>query len=502
MKRKSILALAIVALMLATGMARADFVFTGTQHMDVTSNHSMDVLWDSSSVNILSGYVDRLDAWNFSAVELSGGNVSKLNAWNSPTVSILPGALVNCPFIKQDNSSVVISGGFFAGNLTALDNSSVAITGGNIRGDHNTYLIARSSSTVNISGGRVQQLSAYGTSNTTFYGYDFTGTGSISFDGDKDLGTGELYGKWFDGTTWTTNINIHDAGATILDVSEPPNSSPIADAGPDQSVFVADTVFLDGYDSSDEDGDSLTYYWSFISMPLGSATILSNPTAIAQTFVVDKAGTYEVQLIVNDGTDDSESDAVVISTLNSAPVADAGPNQMLLVPIGVAAEVILDGSGSTDIDGDELTYQWTWDTYSVDGVNPTIELSVRVHTIQLNVNDGTVDSEPDYVTIEVVGVTIALVEKISSVLTDVLTDKISLLEQIKNANEKEQQVYDTLEELLDSGVYTGLAHSDMVEAKQKIHSALQHQELAIQDLGNSIEKLTDVLDSLGAPVEP
>ncbi len=53
---------------------------------------------------------------------------------------------------------------------------------------------------------------------------------------------------------------------------------------------------------------------------------------------------------------------------NSAPIADAGPDQ-----IGVAAGTItLDGSGSYDPDGDTLTYQWTQvggPTVSISGVN-------------------------------------------------------------------------------------------------------------------------------------
>jgi hypothetical protein len=70
------------------------------------------------------------------------------------------------------------------------------------------------------------------------------------------------------------------------------------------------------------------------------------------------------------------------------------------------AEVTLDGSGSSDEDGDELTYHWSWtiesNTYEAEGVNPTIELPAGEHTITLIVNDGWKDSEPNDVVITVV----------------------------------------------------------------------------------------------------
>jgi len=91
---------------------------------------------------------------------------------------------------------------------------------------------------------------------------------------------------------------------------------------------------------------------------------------------------------------------------NNSPVADAGPNQVAYAWIDGIAEVNLDGSGSYDEDGDELTYLWTWsidgNTNDTNGVDPTIELPVGVLTIELIVNDGFEDSEPNYVTITVV----------------------------------------------------------------------------------------------------
>ncbi len=183
------------------------------------------------------------------------------------------------------------------------------------------------------------------------------------------------------------------------------NSAPVANAGPDQSAFVTDTVFLDGSGSSDVDGDPLTYAWSFFSVPAGSAAALSSLTAEMPTFVVDLPGTYVVQLIVNDGVVSSAPDTVLISTDNSAPVANAGPDQSAFV----TDTVTLDGSGSSDADGDPLTYAWSFTSRppgSAAALNdPTAEMPTFVvdlpgdYVVQLIVWDGTVFSTPDTVRI-------------------------------------------------------------------------------------------------------
>ncbi len=90
------------------------------------------------------------------------------------------------------------------------------------------------------------------------------------------------------------------------------NSAPVADAGANQTVFVGDTVTLDGSASSDVDGDALTYRWSLTTVPAGSAAVLSDATAVMPTFDVDVFGQYVAQLIVNDGSVDSLADTVVI----------------------------------------------------------------------------------------------------------------------------------------------------------------------------------------------
>ncbi len=92
-----------------------------------------------------------------------------------------------------------------------------------------------------------------------------------------------------------------------------PNQPPVADAGADQSVLVGETAQLDGSNSSDPDGNPLTFSWTITAQPAGSTASLSDPTAVAPTLVADLDGTYQIQLIVNDGTLSSAADQLTIT---------------------------------------------------------------------------------------------------------------------------------------------------------------------------------------------
>jgi len=97
------------------------------------------------------------------------------------------------------------------------------------------------------------------------------------------------------------------------------------------------------------------------------------------------------------------ADHVVAKPCN--PVADAGEDQGAYADVNCSAEVTLDGSASYDPDGLELTCEWSWtidgELYKAYGITPTIELPVGEHTIQLIVNNGECDSEPNEVMVTV-----------------------------------------------------------------------------------------------------
>lgn len=184
------------------------------------------------------------------------------------------------------------------------------------------------------------------------------------------------------------------------------NNPPVADAGPDQADVPLGPVELDGSGSSDIDGDVITYGWTIISKPDGSVADLSGPNGVRPALNIDVYGSYEIELVVNDGEVNSTPDTVVISTHeNLPPVADAGDGRT----VSVYDAVCLDGTGSYDPNGDDLSYNCSIiskpEGSDAELDNPISDQpcftadKVGDYVVQLIVNDGELDSEPDTVVI-------------------------------------------------------------------------------------------------------
>jgi lysophospholipase L1-like esterase len=86
---------------------------------------------------------------------------------------------------------------------------------------------------------------------------------------------------------------------------------------------------------------------------------------------------------------------------NNPPLADAGPDQTVIADESGFASVVIDGSGSSDPDGDPLVYSWTLDSMSAAGATITFDLAVGSHVATLTVDDGRGGTDSDTVTVTV-----------------------------------------------------------------------------------------------------
>lgn len=131
--------------------------------------------------------------------------------------------------------------------------------------------------------------------------------------------TPDLPGDYLIGLIVTDEGNLASLEDTVL-ISHL-NSPPTADAGSSQATYVGNMVELSGIDSSDANGDVLTYNWALVYTPTESTTIFNDSTSVSPSFVPDLAGEYTISLVVNDGYDDSDLAEVIISVITTEQFA-------------------------------------------------------------------------------------------------------------------------------------------------------------------------------------
>ncbi|KZN38909.1 hypothetical protein N480_11810 [Pseudoalteromonas luteoviolacea S2607] len=189
------------------------------------------------------------------------------------------------------------------------------------------------------------------------------------------------------------------------------NGAPVVNAGVDQSVLSGSVVRL-AATANDPDNDALTYQWQQVSGPavnLGLTTTL-NAEFIAPDVVGE--ATIVLRFSATDGKGGNTSDEVQIivtdSKVNTPPVVNAGADQQVE---SAANNVVLDGSATTDADGDTLTYSWVQisgstvailasNTVKASFVAPSVDQEEQL-VFRLNVSDNGVDTYSDTVIVTV-----------------------------------------------------------------------------------------------------
>jgi hypothetical protein len=155
--------------------------------------------------------------------------------------------------------------------------------------------------------------------------------------------------------TDTTIVNV-----TSSKISQSPNQPPAAvvgdDPADDQSVDEDAPVTLNGSNSSDPEG-TLFYRWRQIA---GRPVTLSDPAAEQPTFTAPNVGnvgvSLKLELTVTDvgGLRAVDDTLVNVAGDDEFPVADAGADQT----VNENSLVALDGLGSGDPEGENLSYRW------------------------------------------------------------------------------------------------------------------------------------------------
>lgn len=168
--------------------------------------------------------------------------------------------------------------------------------------------------------------------------------------------------------TVTADGQVSTAGSITITVLDVDNTSPVADAGPDLGFPLDAIIFLDGSASRDDDGDTLSFLWRLTA---GAGTVtLSDSTAAQTSFTATVSGDYLFTLLVSDSVMTASDDVTISLSAadNIRPIADAGTDTV----ITMGSQLILDGSASSDPDGDGVTLEYEWAISGPPGVQTTL----------------------------------------------------------------------------------------------------------------------------------
>jgi hypothetical protein len=175
------------------------------------------------------------------------------------------------------------------------------------------------------------------------------------------------------------DVSSASAVATVDVAITPMPDAPVAVAGGPYTVSVNSLLSPDGSQSYDLDGDTLSYLWDFGD---GSAANGVNPN---KTYSVP--GQYTIQLIVNDGTTNSEPGSTVVNVVAAAPFITQQPLNASIQDGGITTFSV------QALGNMPLQYQWRRNGANIPGASNqryttppiTMPADVPSHTIEYDV---------------------------------------------------------------------------------------------------------------------
>ena len=143
--------------------------------------------------------------------------------------------------------------------------------------------------------------------------------------------------------------------------------------------------------------------WSWSGATWNQISTLHYPPAGGLTAAEMPLGVLVVGGVIN-GMADTWAYGVPSIIFNKAPIASAGPVQMLPCATPTATAVQLDASGSSDPDNDPLTFSWSGPFGSATGARPIVNLPLGPSLITVTVSDGKASTQATTTVTVTVGV--------------------------------------------------------------------------------------------------
>jgi len=327
-----------------TDISNAAFTIA-TQFIGVTSPNGGQTLILGSLQNltwISGGPIDNVK------IELSRNGGGSWEVLTSSTTNsgiypwLVSGAVSNNCLLRVsdavDGNPVDISDGTFPiANLTII---LTAPNGGELWSYNTTYAVQWTTNG-HVDGIRIEFSINNGTS-WTLIAPNAPNTGSYNWAVPNNLSD-------------TCLVRVSDsADGSPFDISDavfrivPPNRAPVADIGGPYSAPRGVSMTFNASQSSDPDGDQLSFQWEF------SDGQFMNGAQVSRSF--NFVNQYAVTLTASDGRGGESIATANINIFNQTPIANAGG------PYNTKPgnSTNFDASASSDADGDILTYTWNF----------------------------------------------------------------------------------------------------------------------------------------------
>lgn len=259
--------------------------------------------------------------------------------------------------------------------------------------------------------------------------------------GFEAIFTANVLGEYMIRLTVTATDGGQDEAVAVITVINAPPMAKIttSDGRSSGDTFVVDeTIEFSAAESTDHDGDVLSFSWEISSKPTGSTATLSARSGETTFLNVSQPGRYSVRLIADDGTttnfDDFHSDVEV----------DYPPDIVVPAYVGyiVGDSVFVDASDSVDPNNRPLAFTWelisqpSGDSVSLEpGENDALvsftPTSAGPYMLSLTVSDGTLSAQKD-VSISGASEFLQLDVEVADAEVDIANDRIILVSKFSN----------------------------------------------------------------------